>query len=343
VLLDGRQVCACLVPLAQLEGREVRTVEGLAKVGALSPLQRSFLRHGAAQCGICTPGMLMAATDLLARNASPSVAEVQDALGGVLCRCTGYRNIVAAVSDVAHAHREGIPAAGNCGKHALMGYSGGTPGGEGEQEAAAKQEVPLEIQLPQGDPTFAVEVAHDVEVSLAQVWRVLDDIDLMPSCLPGAEITEHVGGDRYAGRAKVAVGPIRLSFAGQAHVIERDPAMHLLRVIGQGQEAGGGRTQADIKLRAEHVGDRVRLRADADVYLTGRIAQFGRALAGDVSKRIFERFATALEEAAISGAAPTTKRKPPSAMGLMAGTLVAKVRESVRKLGRRLRRRRSPR
>jgi xanthine dehydrogenase iron-sulfur cluster and FAD-binding subunit A len=100
VLLDGAQVCACMVPLAQAEGRRITTVEGLAGDG-LNALQAAFHRHGAAQCGICTPGMLMAASDLMARKSAPSAAEVEDALGGVLCRCTGYRKIVEAVLDVA--------------------------------------------------------------------------------------------------------------------------------------------------------------------------------------------------------------------------------------------------
>ncbi|MGH8680386.1 MAG: molybdopterin cofactor-binding domain-containing protein, partial [Burkholderiales bacterium] len=97
VLLDGRQVCACLTAAAQADGRAITTVEGLARNGRLDGLQRAFLAHGAAQCGICTPGMLIAASDLLARNARPTEPEVLDALGGVLCRCTGYRKIVEAV------------------------------------------------------------------------------------------------------------------------------------------------------------------------------------------------------------------------------------------------------
>jgi aldehyde oxidoreductase len=100
VLLDGAQACACLVPVGQVQGCAVRTVEGLAQDGTLDALQRAFLRHGAVQCGICTPGMLMAATDLLARIPNPTEAEAMDALGGVLCRCTGYRSIVAAILDV---------------------------------------------------------------------------------------------------------------------------------------------------------------------------------------------------------------------------------------------------
>ena len=101
VLLDGKQVCACITPAGQAEGRNITTVEGLAEDGKLNTLQQAFLKHGAAQCGICTPGMLMAATDLLSRNATPTEAEVLDALGGVLCRCTGYRKIVEAVLAVA--------------------------------------------------------------------------------------------------------------------------------------------------------------------------------------------------------------------------------------------------
>ncbi len=98
ISLAGQQVCACLVPAAQADGAQVITVEGLAESEAGRRLQASFANHGAAQCGICTPGMLMAATDLLSRNKAPSRSEIMDALGGVLCRCTGYEKIVEAVA-----------------------------------------------------------------------------------------------------------------------------------------------------------------------------------------------------------------------------------------------------
>ncbi|HWK83630.1 MAG TPA: molybdopterin cofactor-binding domain-containing protein [Caldimonas sp.] len=115
VLLDGEQVCACLVAVGQCEGRTVTTVEGLADAnGALSPLQRAFVALGAAQCGICTPGMLMSAESLLRTNPKPSEAQVRDALAGVLCRCTGYTKIVeavlaAAAGDIGEAP---VPVAG---------------------------------------------------------------------------------------------------------------------------------------------------------------------------------------------------------------------------------------
>jgi CO/xanthine dehydrogenase Mo-binding subunit/aerobic-type carbon monoxide dehydrogenase small subunit (CoxS/CutS family) len=97
VLLDGEQVCACLVSVAQAQGRRLTTVEGLGSAQALTRLQRAFLAHGAAQCGICTPGMLMAAADVLARTSTPTEQQVLAGLAGVLCRCTGYRKIVEAV------------------------------------------------------------------------------------------------------------------------------------------------------------------------------------------------------------------------------------------------------
>ncbi|MGZ5903268.1 MAG: 2Fe-2S iron-sulfur cluster-binding protein, partial [Reyranella sp.] len=113
VLLDGRQTCACLVAMGQVEGRRVETVESLGDGnGGLTPLQKSFLAHGAAQCGICTSGMLMAAEELLRRNAKPCRAEVEDALGGVLCRCTGYGKIVDAVMATATSVQIAPPPAG---------------------------------------------------------------------------------------------------------------------------------------------------------------------------------------------------------------------------------------
>jgi CO/xanthine dehydrogenase Mo-binding subunit/aerobic-type carbon monoxide dehydrogenase small subunit (CoxS/CutS family) len=115
VLLDGEQVCSCIVAVGQCAGRAVTTVEGLAGPGgALSLLQRAFAAHGAAQCGICTPGMLMSAESLLRANPQPSEAEVRDALAGVLCRCTGYTKIVEAVLATAAdtVIAEPAPAAG---------------------------------------------------------------------------------------------------------------------------------------------------------------------------------------------------------------------------------------
>jgi carbon-monoxide dehydrogenase small subunit len=97
VLLDGTLVCACLVLAAQADGHEVRTVEGLAPDGELHRVQQAFVDAGAVQCGFCTPGYIVAAADLLARNPDPSDDEMREALSGNLCRCTGYAKIFDAV------------------------------------------------------------------------------------------------------------------------------------------------------------------------------------------------------------------------------------------------------
>jgi carbon-monoxide dehydrogenase small subunit len=97
VLLDGRLVCACLVLAAQAQGREVETVEGLARDGALHPVQEAFVEAGAVQCGFCTPGLVVATADLLAHSPDPSEDEIREALSGNLCRCTGYTKIFDAV------------------------------------------------------------------------------------------------------------------------------------------------------------------------------------------------------------------------------------------------------
>jgi carbon-monoxide dehydrogenase small subunit len=101
VLLDGVLVCSCLVLAAQADGHDVATVEGLADGDELHPVQRAFAEQGAVQCGFCTPGLVVAAADLLARVPDPDDDEIREALSGNLCRCTGYGKILAAVRAAA--------------------------------------------------------------------------------------------------------------------------------------------------------------------------------------------------------------------------------------------------
>ena len=107
VWLDGELVCACLVLAAQAHGREVRTVEGLAVADQLHPVQRAFVEAGAVQCGFCTPGLIVAVTDLLESDPTPTEPAVREALSGNLCRCTGYAKILDAVWLAAERMHEG--------------------------------------------------------------------------------------------------------------------------------------------------------------------------------------------------------------------------------------------
>ena len=97
VIIDGQIVNSCLVPLAQVNGAEITTIEGVAGNGELHAVQQAFIDHGGAQCGICTPGMVLAAVDLLGRNPEPNEIEIRNGLAGNLCRCTGYMKIFESV------------------------------------------------------------------------------------------------------------------------------------------------------------------------------------------------------------------------------------------------------
>jgi carbon-monoxide dehydrogenase small subunit len=106
--MDGELVNSCLIPLCQVEHTRIRTIEGIAEAGQLDRVQKAFLAHGGAQCGVCTPGMILAAVNLLARNPEPTEDEIREGLSGNLCRCTGYTKIFASVA-AACRNAEGRP------------------------------------------------------------------------------------------------------------------------------------------------------------------------------------------------------------------------------------------
>jgi len=110
VLVDGRAVKSCTVLAVQADGSRVTTIEGLAPEGGLHPIQQAFWEKHGLQCGFCTPGMIMAAADLLTSASDPSDEEIRHALDGNICRCTGYQNIVAAIGEAARTMREGAAA-----------------------------------------------------------------------------------------------------------------------------------------------------------------------------------------------------------------------------------------
>jgi Aerobic-type carbon monoxide dehydrogenase, small subunit CoxS/CutS homologs len=107
VTVDARLICSCLILAVEVQGKSIQTIEGMSDGDKLHPLQRKFLEHAALQCGICTPGFLIAARSLLERNPDPTEEEVRYWLAGNLCRCTGYHKIVEAVLDAAHEMRGG--------------------------------------------------------------------------------------------------------------------------------------------------------------------------------------------------------------------------------------------
>jgi aerobic-type carbon monoxide dehydrogenase small subunit (CoxS/CutS family)/carbon monoxide dehydrogenase subunit G len=329
VLLDGEAVRACLLFAVQCDGASLTTVEGLGSADDQHPLQQAFSHHHALQCGFCTPGMLMSSYDLLA-GGTYSPDTLPEDMSGVLCRCTGYRGILAAVADVAETHPDGVPPPRAAVPPVLVGRLGNVSGVASQTPSVRNAtQTTEEIAIPTGTPTATVEVRSELASGVDDVWAVLADFDRLAACLPGAEMTADLGDDRYRGRATVGLGPVSLRFDGLAHVVEHDPSARRMRVLAQGTDRGGSSTQAVIRLAADPAEDGgTVLWADADVHLSGRVAQFGRALAGDVSRRLFEQFAEAVDEAARTGEAPTTRTSP---LRLALGALLARIRRLVQR------------
>lgn len=343
VLVDGEAARACLLFAVQLQGAEITTVEGLGRQDDLHPLQESFGQHHALQCGFCTPGFLMSSYDLLTHEPDVQREDLPDALSGVLCRCTGYRNIIDAVDEVAQAHRGGgLPGPGNCGKRTLVGRTPTAAAGSAPVAAEPVVEEklaghPEEITLPAGEPTIQIDVTSQLSSNPDEVARIFSDVRLLARCLPGAELTDELGDNWYRGRARVALGPMRMAFNGIAHIEEQSDERIVMRA--QGKDAGGGGAQARIVMTATPAeGDATSLQAEASVFLTGRIAGFGRSLAGDVSRRMFEEFARAVDRAA-AGQEPTDDARPPRAVSLLLSTIVDRLRQRLRRLSSRSKRR----
>ena len=337
VLVDGEAARACLLLAVQLEGAEIITVEGLGRPGQLHPLQEAFGRHHGLQCGFCTPGFLMSAYDLLRQRPDVRHEDLPAQLSGVLCRCTGYRNVVNAVHDVAQTHRHGIPEPGNLGRRTLVGRvpagSAGTRGMEEQQQEPPLVSRPKEIVLPAGEPTIRVDVTSELNSSAEDVAQLFNDVPGLAKCLPGAELTDELGDDWYRGQARVALGPVRLAFTGVAHVMEQSSDRIVLHA--HGKDIGGGGARASIVMSARPAGTGTVLSAQARVFLTGRVAGFGRSLAGDVSRRLFQDFAHAVDQVA-SGDQPTEETgRPPNLIAVVVAAVVGRVRRAIRKLRRR--------
>lgn len=335
VLVDGDAARACLMLACQVDGSEVLTVEGMGTPSDLHPLQESFGSHHALQCGFCTPGQIMSAYDLLKTDEQPSEEELPDQLSGVLCRCTGYRNIVDAVADVARKYPDGVPGPRNCGQPEPR-LPRATLGGAGEPMELEKASTGgrAEISVPSGEPTAVVTVDTVADEPIDRIWSIIESTSTLAACLPGAEIIEDFGDDQYKGRMRVSLGPVRLAFLGDVRIVERDEETHRVKVIGQAADASSGDVAAVVDLVAEPQGDgRTALRATAELHMAGRIAQFGRGLVNDVSRDMFQQFASNIEAAA-RGEAPT-EAAPASALSMVMALIRSRVAALVRLFSRR--------
>ena len=331
VMVDGDAARSCLILACQVDGSEIVTVEGMGTPADLHPLQQSFGTHHALQCGFCTPGQIMSAYDLLTSEPGIEAAQLPDQLSGVLCRCTGYRNIVDAVADVADQYPQGVPGPRNChhDEPRLPRATLGGPGTPAALESADAASGPAEIAVPSGEPTAVVTVDTHAEAPLDAIWGIVEDTESLATCLPGAEIIADFGDDQYKGRMRVSLGPVRLAFLGDVKILERDDATHRVKVIGQAADASSGNVAAVVDLTAQSRQDGgTDLRAVAELHMVGRIAQFGRGLVNDVSADMFHQFAANID-AASRGEAPV-EAAPASALSIVFTLIRSRITAFVR-------------
>ena len=310
VLLDGAAARSCLTFCVQAGGSEVTTVEALGEADNLHPLQEAFRRHHGLQCGFCTPGFLMSAYELL-RDGADGLDEgrLREELSGVLCRCTGYAGIVAAVREVAEAYPDGLPAPKALGRPlTVRGGSAPAPPFQDQRALADVGGGPtgtaagsVELSVPTGEPNERIEVTTTISQHPDDTWRLLSDFIAASRCMPGVELDTDHGDDTYSGRVRVHLGPMRMNFSGAVRVLERDGERRTLRAVAAGQDPTGSGIRALVTLGARESGGGTALRADVHLYLSGRAAQFGRSLAGDVSRQLFAEFGACVEQTMTTG------------------------------------------
>jgi carbon-monoxide dehydrogenase small subunit len=265
VLVDGKLVRSCITYAVQCEGAEVRTIEGFEDDALMKELRAAFSREYALQCGFCTPGMLIAARDLVLRLPGADERRIREEMSGNLCRCTGYVGIVRAISSVAQSRSA----------------SNEVPLEEKTAPAPARF-TPLETrqdEKPQAVPISAGTRIEDevvVKHPLDAVWQAFADMPAVAACLPGAEITESAG-HSVKGRISVKFGPMRAAFAGGA-TLERDEAAKRGVIHGAGQDAlSSSRARGDIAYQlADAGGGATRIAISIDYSLQGPLAQFTR-------------------------------------------------------------------
>jgi carbon-monoxide dehydrogenase small subunit len=265
VLVDGQPVRSCITYAVQCEGAEVRTIEGFEDDSLMKELRAAFSREYALQCGFCTPGMLIAARDLVLRLPAADERRIREEMSGNLCRCTGYVGIVRAISSVVRSR----PAANEAPIE--------------EKEARAPERfTPLETkkqEKPQAalvSPGTRIEDQATVNHPLDVVWAAFADMPAVAACLPGAEITGRAG-NALKGRITVKFGPIRAAFAGSA-ALERDEAAKRGVIRGAGQDAvSSSRARGDIAYQLSDAGGgATRIAISIDYSLQGPLAQFSR-------------------------------------------------------------------
>jgi carbon-monoxide dehydrogenase small subunit len=310
VVMQGEIVRSCITYAVQCDGAEVTTIEGFDDDPVMIRLRDAFTTKHALQCGYCTPGMLIAARDLIRRHGDVDETGIRGAMSGNLCRCTGYAGLVAAIrsvmaegSDLSALPPSGAtvgPAPGADAARTVQITSGGPQPQVADDDGVAP---PRERSDQSGDRLLEIGDIGDngltrlqqnftVKHPTDEVWTFLKDLQLVARCLPGAVIT-HVDGDRFEGEIRVKLGPIKTAFSCEG-LITRDEVGRQAKVHARGRDAQSAsrvKGRIDYSVQETGAGD-TKVEVEVAYALAGALAQFGRGgLVTELVNRLTAEFA----------------------------------------------------
>src|SRR5262245_15509201 len=319
VEIDGEIARACITYAVACDGAAVRTIEGFEEDATMAALRSAFRQHHALQCGYCTPGMLIAARDLVRRKGGLGRHQIRREMSGNLCRCTGYMGIIDAIAEVM-AERPGAASGVPPAATGWLGPAPGpraTPGAPAIERAArpaarAAASAGAASSAASRTPARAVTVTiayleeRDGRTRLSQqfvlehpeaaVWALLSDIEGLARCLPGLTLDGKPEANRVAGHLDIKLGPITARFAGEGR-FTLDVVGHRLNVEGRGVDRKGGSNVTGslacwIAPAAAATERATSVHLDLAYALTGPLAQIGRGgIVRDLARRLGEMFA----------------------------------------------------
>lgn len=305
LLVDGQPVRSCITFAVACDGKKVTTVEGYDDDAIMALLRPAFSRHHGLQCGFCTPGMLATARDIVLRfpNADEHLIRVE--LSGNLCRCTGYMGIVNAVMDVLEQCRDdAFPAVSKLRAASTKVFkdvtvvAGGAVGFQtfkatdiGKAAVVAEKQAAPDANVTAVKGGTSIQGSFKVPYPADAVWKFMADLPAVAGCLPGAELTEHIG-DRVKGRVAIKFGPMSASFNGAARLDRNDQARSAV-LKGAGQDSiSKSRANGDVSYRMVEIdANATKVEVDLLYSLQGPLAQFSRSgLVKDFVGRLIQEF-----------------------------------------------------
>jgi len=342
LLLDDMPARSCITYAVACDGARVTTIEGLDDDEITIELRAAFTREHALQCGYCTPGMLIAARDLVLRLAAADERQIRVGLSGNLCRCTGYVGIVRAVRAVIDQRRQrGILAVPGGGRTALgpagSGHGATTSASDVARVPAAKTELRSEnngaIAIPDFTPAKVFKDHFTVAYPPGAVFDMFGDVKQVAACLPGASLTAVPTPERVEGLIRVKLGPIAANFHGAAR-IERNSGNLSGRIVGAGSDQRSrSSTQGEIRYRLVPIerGTATRVELSIGYSLRGMLAQIAReGLVRDLAARLTVEFARNLERQ-LSGTPPGEAQNL-NGVSLLMGPLGMRARKALRRV-----------